>query len=312
VTSFTQAAEEAASTGRQYYTRQSRVTYPGRFADRVREIPGSLTAMRNAARQLVFHYRAGGDYAANGIAPDRITEIDTRYAQDMLARIFELSDRPLTAERAPAERLVGCCRDFTVLFLTIARAHGVPARARVGFATYFVPGFFIDHVVAEVWDSARQRWRLVDAELADDHVDAPNGRRVNPEDLTPAQFVTGPAAWLACRSGRADPDQYVVDPGLDIPATRGRPYVRHNLIHDLAALARHEMVLWDNWGWTEPDAALAPEQLVVLDELAAATSGSPTAAQTEMFYGRAGLRVPAQVTSYSPAHDAPLQVDIEA
>lgn len=308
----TQQAQADAGTDRQYYAGQSRVTDPGRFTDRVMEIPGSLTAMRTAARQLVFHYRDGGDYAANGIEPERVTEIDTRYAEAMLARIFELSGRPLTAARVPGERLLGCCRDFTVLFLTIARAHGVPARARVGFATYFVPGFFIDHVVAEVWDTARQRWRLVDAELADDHVDPATGIRVDPEDLTAAQFVTGPTAWLACRSARADPERYVVDPELDIPATRGWPYVRHNLIHDLAALTRHEMVLWDNWGWTEPDADLDPGQLAVLDELAAATSESATTAQSETFYARDGLRVPAWVTSYSPAHDAPLRVDIEA
>ena len=301
----------AELTDRGRYAIQSRVTDAGRFAGSVLEVPGSLAEMRTAARQLVFHYRDGGDYAANGIEPDRVTEIDTRYAEAMLARIFELSDRPLTATRAPRERLLGCCRDFTVLFLSIARAHGVPARARVGFATYFVPGSFIDHVVAEVWDSARQRWRLVDAELADDHLDAANGKRVDPEHLTPAQFVTGPAAWLACRSGRADPEQYVVDPGLDIPATRGWPYVRHNLIHDLAALAMHEMVLWDNWGWTEPDADLTSGQLAVLDEVAAVTSRTATAAQAETFYARDGLRVPAHVTSYSPAQEAPLRVDIE-
>jgi transglutaminase-like putative cysteine protease len=310
VTSFTQAAEEAASTGRQYYTRQSRVTDPGRFADRVREIPGSLTAMRTAARQLVFHYRAGGDYAANGIAPDRITEIDTRYAQDMLARIFELSDLPLTAERAPNQRVVGCCRDFTVLFLAIARAHGVPARCRVGFATYFDPGWYIDHVVAEVWDMDQSRWRLVDAELADDHLDPADGIRVDPEDLQPSQFVTGPAGWLACRAGRTDAARHVVDPGLDLPATRGWPFVRHNLIHDLAAISGREMVLWDNWGWTDPDAVLGPEQLAVLDELATRTSGEATTAQIEEFSVRDGLRVPAHVTSYSPAHQTPLRVAV--
>jgi len=294
------------------YARQSQVTDPGRFSASVLEVPGSLAEMRDAARQLVFHYRDGGDYAANGIAPGRIAEIDTRYAGDMLARIFELSGRPLTAERAPAERLVGCCRDFTVLFLAIAREHGVPARARVGFATYFAPGWHIDHVVAEVWDAGQRRWRLVDAELADDHVDRADGTRVDPEDLAASQFVTGPAAWLACRSGRADPSRYVVDPGLDIPATRGWPYLRHNLIHDLAALAGHEMVLWDNWGWTDPDAELHAGQLAVLDELAAVTSACPTAAQIEAFYERDGLRVPSQVTSYSPAHEAPLLVDTGA
>jgi Transglutaminase-like superfamily len=312
VSSCTQPAEAAASSGPQYYARQSRVTEPGRFADGVREIPGSLAAMRSAARQLVFHYRAGGDYAANGIAPYRITEIDTRYAEDMLARIFELSELPLTAQRAPSQRLVGCCRDFTVLFLAIARAHGVPARARVGFATYFVPGYYIDHVVAEVWDSARLRWRLVDAELAEDHLDPGDGTRVDPEDLRPSQFVTGPAAWLACRSGRADPARHVVDPGLDLPATRGWPFVRHNLIHDLAALTRHEMVLWDNWGWTEPAADPDAGQLAVLDQLATITSRDVAVEEIEQLYARAGLRVPAQVTSYSPAHDTPLLVTMRS
>jgi len=284
------------------------VTEPGRFTDRVMAITGTLTAMRTAARQLVFHYRAGGDYAANGIEPGRIAEIDTRYAENMLARLVELADRPLTAGREPRERLVGCCRDFTVLFLAIARAHGVPCRARVGFATYFAPGWYIDHVVAEVWDDGHQRWRLVDAELADDHIDPAGGTRVDPEDLTASQFVTGPAAWLTCRSGRADPSRHVVDPRLDLPATRGWPYVRHNLIHDLAALSKREMVLWDNWGWTEADADLEPGQLVVLDELAATTSGSATVAEIRAFSERDGLRVPGEVTSYSPAHETPLRV----
>jgi hypothetical protein len=298
------------SGDRAFYAAQSRVTEPGRHADLVHAVPRSLAAMRVAARELVFHYRAGGDYAANGIAPDRVAEIDTRYAEAMLGRITELSDLPLTEHRAPSQRLVGCCRDFTVLFLTIARAHGIPARARVGFATYFDPGWYIDHVVAEVWDTGEQRWRLVDPELADDHVDPADGSRVTAEDLTAGQFVTGPAAWLACRSGRADPARHVVDPSLDIPAIRGWPFVRHNLIHDLAALAKHEMVLWDNWGWTEPDRDLTPEQLAVVDELAAMTSGEPAVAQIEAFYGREGLRVPAQVTSYSPAHQAPLRVTV--
>ena len=311
MTKTTPATEARATPDWQYYARQSGVTEPGRFADRVREIPASLPEMRAAARQLVFHYRDGGDYAANGIAPDRITEIDTRYAADMLARIFGMSGLPLTAERSPNQRVLGCCRDFTVLFLAIARTHGVPARARVGFATYFVPGYFIDHVVAEVWDFDQQRWRLVDAELADDHIDPADRTRVDPEDLQPSEFVTGPAGWLACRSGKADPARHVVDPGLDIPATRGWPFVRHNLIHDLAALSRREMVLWDNWGWTEPGAVLDTRQLAVLDELATITSGDPTVAEIDQFYATEGLRVPAEVTSYSPAHETPLQVVVK-
>ena len=74
-------------TDHAFYAAQSRITDPGRFADRVAAVPGALTAMRTAARELVFHYRADGDFAANGIEASRIAEVDTRYAEDMLARL---------------------------------------------------------------------------------------------------------------------------------------------------------------------------------------------------------------------------------
>jgi len=292
---------------REFYARQSRVTEPGRFAARVEEVPGSLSAMRRAARQLVFHYRADGPFAENGIAAERISEIDTRYAEDMLARIFELSDQPLTTDRKPCDRLVGCCRDFTVLFLAIARAHGMPARARVGFAAYFDPGWYGDHVVAEVWDEQQQRWRLVDAELADDYADPATGAPLDVEDLTRSQFLTGAAAWLACREGSADPARFYASPDLDIPMTRGLWYVRHNLIHDLAAVTGREMVPWDNWGWSGLE-ELSRAQLAVLDDLAAAMSRDAPLAELMSFYERDGLRVPAEITSYSAASEVPLQV----
>jgi Transglutaminase-like superfamily len=292
-----------------FYAAQTRVTEPGRFATRASEVPSSLSAMRRAARQLVFHYRGDGDFTENGIAAERIAEIDTRYAEDMFARLVELADQPLSADRKPCERIVGCCRDFTVLFLAILRAHGVAARARVGFAAYFPPGWYVDHVVAEVWDDAMQRWRLIDAELADDYADPATGAPLDVEDLTRSQFLTGAAAWQACRDGSADPDRFCVSPDLDIPLTRGLRYVRHNLILDLAALTGREMVLWDNWGWSELD-ELSPAQLAVLDDLAAAMNRDAPLDELMSFYERDGLRVPAEVTSYSPASEIPLQVAV--
>jgi hypothetical protein len=295
-------------TDQAFYSAHSPVSDPGRFAGRVGQVPASLTSMRTAARDLVFHYRADGDLALNGIAGHRIAEVDTRYAEDMLARLFDLADLPLGHPRAPAQRLVGCCRDFTVLFLAIARAHGVPARARVGFAAYFHPGWFIDHVVAEVWDAARRRWRLVDAELADDHVAPSDGARVDPEDVPASRFLTGPQAWRACRAGAADAARFVVSPEVFIPVTRGWPYIRHNLVHDLAALARQEMLPWDYWGLIEIGDP-SPAQLAVLDDLAAVTCLSDAPLELIQSFARHdGLRVPPVVTSYSPASPGPLRV----
>jgi len=272
-------------------------------------LPGDLGALREASSQLVFHYRAGGDYAENGIDPGRIAEIDTRYADAMLARLAELGGQPLTAERPPRQRLLGCCRDFTVLFLAIARHQGVPARARVGFAGYFVPGWFIDHVVAEVWDAGQQRWRLVDPELADGHTGGSDPAPVDPLDVPADRFLTGARAWRACRTREADPERFAVDPDLKIPGTRGWPYLRHNLVHDLAALTKREMLLWDEWGLAELEAEPSPDQLALLDDLAAVTA-SPglTIGQAEDYTRRDGLRVPPVVTSHSPARSTPVRV----
>ena len=132
------------------------------------ELPADLAALREASSQLVFHYRADGDWAENGVPAERAGEIDTRYADAMFALLLSRGEPTLARKRLPPDRVVGCCRDATVLFLALARRKRIPARARVGFAAYFHPGWLINHVVAEVWDSAAGRWRLVDPEMKSD------------------------------------------------------------------------------------------------------------------------------------------------
>src|SRR5699024_9579360 len=154
-------------------------TDPGDFADRLDDVTADLRAIKDAVHPLVFHYRGGGNWAEYGVAPERIEEINTRYADDIFARLSAVADRPLTASRVSSVRMVGCCRDFTVLFVALARHHGIPARMRVGFASYFTKDWWIDHVVAEVWDADEQRWKLVDAELPDEYV-APGGGPIDP------------------------------------------------------------------------------------------------------------------------------------
>ena len=293
------------------YAAQSRVTDPGALADRLDAVRGDLAALQQAARQLVFHYRGDGDFAANHIAAERIAEIDTRYAERMLRRLVELCDVPLGSERLPHQRLVGCCRDFTVLFLAMARRTGLPARARVGFASYFAAGWKVDHELAEVWDAAERRWRLVDPELHAGHRDPADGAVIDPLDVPADRFIVAPCAWLACRAGDADPARFVVDPGLHIPQTRGWPYLVHNLLHDLAALNKQEMVLWDAWGLAERD-ELSTEQLDLLDRAAQVlVSGTATPDDLRDLAGRAELAVPAEVISFSPAADRPLRVAVQ-
>ncbi|MFI6046572.1 transglutaminase domain-containing protein [Nocardia sp. NPDC051321] len=281
-----------------YYTLQSRMTEPGRMSHLLADLPDDLAELRRVVAGLVVHYRAENP-VENGVPVERLREIDTRYVEAMLARLGELADGPLTTPRSLTERLVGCCRDVTLLFVSLLRAKGIPARARVGFATYFVPGFGIDHEIAEVWDASERRWRRVDAELADDHT-RPDGISIDPLDVTTDQFVLAGSAWQQCRAAIADPATFVVDPGLDIPETRGWPQIACDLVHDLATLNRTEMILWDTWGWGD-NRTFTDAELALLDHTAAVTdaAGNGTEAR-KLFESEPTLRVPETVVSGDP------------
>jgi hypothetical protein len=303
-----------AADGLGHWASQSPVTDPGaKAAAVIDELPAELAALREASSQLVFHYRAGGDFAENGVPAERAGEINTCYAADMFALLLERGEPALARERPAPDRLVGCCRDAAVLFLALARRKGIPARARTGFAAYIIPDWLVDHVIAEVWDEAEGRWRMVDPEMGGDWAAELDGRPVSWLDLTGDQFVTGPRAWQAARAGKSEPDRFVVSPDVDVPVLRGWPYLAHNVIHDLAGLAKTEMLLWDGWGMQlrhgpgpvpEADAAVLDEACAVTADPQAALGDIAALARLD------GLRVPSTITRFDPYGGPPRQVDV--
>ena len=189
-----------------YFRSHSTFTDPGRADAALAGAPTTVAGIRALVSRLVFHYRASGDPTRLGFAPERLHEIDLRYADDMLARLAELDPELLNAERAATDRILGCCRDYTVLFVALARRLGIPARARVGFSNYFVEGWYLDHVVAEVWDADEQRWRLVDSQFAT----ATSTCRSPSTTCRAIDSSPAPMPGRACRSGELDPERFVV------------------------------------------------------------------------------------------------------
>jgi hypothetical protein len=272
------------------FARHSRFSDPGALAPWLADVEPDIGRLHAVASGLVFHYWAHGDVTAHGFGPGRFGEINLRYADTMFARLRELNPAPLSEPREPTERLVGCCRDFTLVLLALARQHGIPARTRVGFADYLIPGWRMDHVVAELWDGAR--WRLVEPTLAEhddiDLLDVPRDR-----------FLVGADAWAACRSGDLDPQQCVVAPELTQPYLRGWPYLAHHLVHDLATLNKHEMLLWDLWGAIGYDRRGQPRDHARLDALAESLrSGDDERVAAE--FADPDFHVPDVVTSVTP------------
>lgn len=292
-----------------FWRTQAPVTEPGGAASDLDWVPADPDALTAISAQLVFHYRADGDWAANGIGSERAREINLCYASDMFTRLLELKPA-LAAQRAPAERILGCCRDFTNLYVSALRHHGIPARARVGFGAYFDAGWLIDHVVAEVWDSSAGRWRLIDPELRPEFEPA-DGGPLDRLDLDPGQFLTAPRVWLLARAGELDPQRVVVDPDLQIPDTRGWEQIRHNLLHDLASLNKTSLLLWDSWGignspWPQP-----LDILELLDRVAADIADPACPLATIRDWGhQEGLAVPATVTRADPVSGAITEVDV--
>jgi hypothetical protein len=295
-----------------WYASQSALTDPGKLARLLEDLPAGIDELRAVAHGLVIHYRDDRPLEA-GVPAERLGEIDSRYGDRMLSRLLELQAGSLRDPRPAQRRLVGCCRDFTVLMLMAARANGIPARGRVGFARYFVAGFGLDHELAEVWDRDERRWRLVDAELDEGHVDPTDGSRIDPLDVPRDRFLVAGRAWQSCRAGDADPETFMVDPSLDLDSTRGWPYLQHNLIHDLAALNKTEMLLWDAWGLAD-ERSTEQHDLELLDRIARVTaSADPAPAELrEVYNSDLRLRVPATVRSYAPLGGPPREVSLRS
>lgn len=282
-----------------YYTQQSFITDPGEYAYLYENLPHDIDGLCRVVQGLIIHYRGGKlfDYVIPG---QRKTEIDTRYVPDMLARIQELDNRPLTEERPPDRRFVGCCRDFATLFCSMARYYGIPTRTRVGFATYFNPTFNHDHEIAECWDADAQCWRLVDPEMSPLHIKE-NRITFDVQDVPRDQFMVGGQVWQQCRSGWADPNLFGVDPDSDI---KGMWFIQDKLIQDLAAQNKQELLLWDSWGLMLKE-ELSEDDTALLDKLAMLTQeGNDTFAELQTVYEHdERLRVPSIVMKFGPVSE---------
>lgn len=71
---------------------------------------------------------------------DRFAENQIRPAAALIEALLALDPAPIDAPRPPDRRVIGTCRHFAVLSCALLRCHGVAARVRCGFATYFQPG----------------------------------------------------------------------------------------------------------------------------------------------------------------------------
>jgi hypothetical protein len=280
-------------TSREYYMNHGPMTAPGANAGEVKALSKDLAAQCQVVQGVLIHRDLARWLYDLPLSDEQQNEAHVRPVSAMLARLRALDSRPMAIAREPAHRLPSVCRHFSLMLTAILREQDIAARARCGFAAYFTPGKFEDHWVCEYWNAAQGRWTLVDAQL-----DAVQRRALkisfNPLDVPRYQFIVAGDAWQSCRAGRADPDRF----GLShTPGLLGWWFIAGNVVRDLAALNRMEMLPWDVWGaMPRPDEQLGEKRRAFFDRPAEVTRvPDPSFAELRELYNDDGLRVPSTV-----------------
>ena len=242
---------------------------PGRFTtvSGDESVSGRVEEVVAVVQGLLVYDLAAQPFYGVELSTAQAETIHERDAAALLSTARAVDGRPLDEARSPAARVGARCHTFSRLTVAFLRAAGVPARARCGFGSYFVPGRMEDHWIAECWDAAAGRWRKVDAQL-DATWRAGLGYDGDPFDVTDTEFVTAGHAWQAWRRGDLDAGTC----GLTAIGEHGAHWIAGNLRLDLASLNKVEMLPWDVWGarW-EPDEEPTDELLACFDSVAALT-----------------------------------------
>jgi len=256
-------------------------------------LPGDIESLCEVVQGVIIHPQLTHLYDLESSESRTKAESELRSVNEMLSHIGELDSRSLTQTRPANKKLLGTCRSFATLLCGLLRFRGIPARARCGFARYFIPDRGEDHWICEVWSSSEARWVLVDAQL--DSTQRKAFRiSMDPLNVGRDQFLPGGLAWKQCRTGEANWSDF----GLLSIGESGMWFVVGDFIRDIAAVNKAELLPWDNWGLMAQEAdedrfsmkadevlaLLSTNDVAALDQLADATENEVDLAVVQSAY----------------------------
>jgi hypothetical protein len=255
-------------------------------------------ALAARLRSLMVHVFWQSAYGLKENRERAFAETNLRTVAQKLERVSAAQaalGRPaLCADPLPPDyRLIGNCRDFSLMYAALLREAGIPARARCGFGMYFMPNHGEDHWITERWVASEGRWAISDSQLDEIMIERMK-IAFDPMDLPDGAFLSGGEAWLACRRGD-DPDKY------GIFGLKGWDFVKGDFVRDLAALADLVLLPWDMWGvMRSPYTLLGDEDVAALDSAAETSPMRAWAGRAEAFAALADRRfaLPRRIEAY--------------
>lgn len=271
-----------------FYTQSGAMTQAGQYAAQFEALPRDIETLVAIVQGLLLHQHIAPHYGVT-LSAERIGESHIRPVPEMLDQLLTHDTSPICTVRSLDNRLVGTCRDFSLLLVAFLRAQQIPARARCGFATYFVDDFYVDHWVCEYWKADESRWGRVDAQL-DDVQKGIFKPDFDVLDVPPDRFLIAGDAWARCRSGELDPDKFGI---MDM---HGLWFIGGDVVRDFAALNNQEMLPWDAWEpMPLPNEPAPAGQMELLDHLAILTQQPDEHFQELRVFYEESLQVPGTV-----------------
>ncbi len=255
-----------------YFATQSAFTDPGDYGSLFADLPKTIPEICQVIQGVFLDYRERYKYP---IVNERLLDTNSRYVKAVLKAVLALDKSPLTTARPEENRFTATCSDYANLFCSILRYQGVPARKRVGFVDCN------SWEIVEYWDGSA--WKQID-----------------PSGLTEGTFVSAAEAWQACRSGKTDPAPFAGDSNAKL---KGMDILRTNLMLDLAAMMKAELLNWDRYGWMmRPLEDFSDKAWEILDKAAELllAADQDLDAVSALYEAQEGLQVPRVIRCDSP------------
>ena len=254
-----------------YFASQSALTDLGKYGEQYAAVPADVTAICGVVQGLFLKMEERYKYP---IVNERLLGTHARKVSAVLDWVmkFKKGGNVVDVREIP-DRFLASSSDYANLFVALCREKGIAARKRVGFAN----GTSCDY--AEYWDG--NAWKQID-----------------PSGEIEGEIVPAAKAWAACRAGEMCACQFVADAQTK---QLGWDAVRNNLILDLAAMNKVELLNWDRYGWMQrPFDDFSEKALATMDAAAAALVNEDMDAVQTIYEAEEGLQVPAVITCDSP------------
>ena len=263
-----------------YFASQSALTDLGKYGEQYAAVPADVTAICGVVQGLFLKQEERYKYP---IVNERLLGTHARQASAVLDWVMKLKKGGNVVDvREIPDRFLASSSDYANLFVAICREKGIAARKRVGFCN----GTSCDY--AEYWDGSA--WKQID-----------------PSGLIEGEIVPAAKAWTACRAGEQCACQYEADAQHK---HTGWEALRTNLILDLAAMNKVELLNWDRYGWLlRPFEDFSDKALATMDKAAAALVNEDMDAILAIYENEEGLQAPRIIkcdTPLVPPHKAEL------